>query len=146
MAEQHPIEGIMSSALQNIKEMVDVNTIIGNPVTCDDGTVIIPVSKVSFGFGAGGGEYGKAEVKENGIHANFGGGSGAGVSISPVAFLVVGNGDVRMLTLSQSQSSFDRVIDMVPDVMNKVRDMVGGKKKTRREDVSVDETVIDLDD
>lgn len=145
MAEQHPIEGVMSTALQNIKEMVDVNTIIGNPVKCDDGTVIIPVSKVSFGFGAGGGEYGKAEVKENGLHANFGGGSGAGVSIVPVAFLVVGNGDVRMLTLSGTQSSFDRVIDIVPDIMNKVKDMVGGKSK-KGKDSAVSDTVIEFEE
>ncbi len=140
MSEHHPIEGIMSTALQNIKEMIDVNTIVGTPVTCDDGTVIIPVSRVSFGFGAGGSEFGKSEVKENGIRANFGGGSGAGVSINPVAFLVVGNGEVRMLTLSDNQSSLDRVIDLVPDVLSKFRDVIG--KKKNKEEVTVTETVI----
>lgn len=140
MADQHPIEGIMSTALQNIREMIDVNTIVGTPVTCEDGTVIIPVSKVSFGFGAGGSEFGKAEVKESGIRANFGGGSGAGVSINPVAFLVVGNGEVRMLTLSDNQSSMDRVIDLVPEVLTKFRDLIG-KKKNKTAEATVSEAV-----
>ena len=71
MAE-HPIQGIMSSALHNIKEMIDVNTIVGTPVTAQDGTVIIPVSRVAFGFGAGGSEFGGSVVKEDGLKSNFG--------------------------------------------------------------------------
>lgn len=141
MSAQHPIEGIMDSALKNIKEMVDVNTIVGTPVTCGDGTVIIPVSRVSFGFGAGGSEFGKASVKEDGIRANFGGGSGAGVSINPVAFLVVGNGDVKMLTLGESGSSFDKLIEMVPEVISKFKDKANKKKDIRTENCA-EETVI----
>ncbi len=139
MAAQHPIEGIMDSALRNIKEMVDVNTIVGTPVTCDDGTVIIPVSRVSFGFGAGGSEFGKPGVAEDGIRANFGGGSGAGVSINPVAFLVVCNGEVKMLTLGESGSALDKVVEMVPEVIAKFKSMKSGKKSSENKN---EETII----
>ena len=128
MAAQHPIEGIMDSALRNIKEMVDVNTIVGAPVTCEDGTVIIPVSRVAFGFGAGGSEFGKPGATDDGIRANFGGGSGAGVSINPVAFLIVSNGDVKMLTLGESGSALDKVVEMVPEVISKFRSFKSSKK------------------
>ena len=105
MAEQHPIEGLMTTAMQSIKEMVDVNTIVGDAVQSPDGTVIIPISKVTFGFAAGGGEYSYSaestqekgrnerdddETQENEGEYPFAGGSGAGVSINPVAFKVVG--------------------------------------------------------
>ncbi len=141
MSAQHPIEGIMDSALKNIKEMVDVNTIVGSPVKCDDGTVIIPVSRVSFGFGAGGSEFGKASVKEDGIRANFGGGSGAGVSINPVAFLVVSNGEVKMLTMGESSNPVEKIIEMVPDVISKFKDKTSAKKN-KNSSSSDDETII----
>ena len=128
MSTQHPIEGIMDNALKNIKEMVDVNTIIGEPINCADGTTIIPVSRVSFGFGAGGSEYGKPAANQDGIRANFGGGSGAGVSINPVAFLVVANGEVKMLTLGESQSSADKLFEALPEIFSKVKDIFGIKQ------------------
>ena len=142
MAE-HPIQGIMSSALHNIKEMIDVNTIVGTPVTAQDGTVIIPVSRVAFGFGAGGSEFGGSVVKEDGLKSNFGGGSGAGVSINPVAFLVVSNGNVRLLTLSSSSTSVDKVIDMVPEIITKFKDTFSKKEnKTEKFTSDIDEIVI----
>jgi sporulation protein YtfJ len=142
MAE-HPIQGIMSSALHNIKEMIDVNTIVGTPVTAQDGTVIIPVSRVAFGFGAGGSEFGGSVVKEDGLKSNFGGGSGAGVSINPVAFLVVSNGNVRLLTLSSSSTSVDKVIDMVPEIITKFKDAFSKKEnKTEKFTSDIDEIVI----
>lgn len=134
---QHPIEGIMDSALRNIKEMVDVNTIVGSPVTCDDGTVIIPVSRVSFGFGAGGSEFGKPGVAEDGIRANFGGGSGAGVSINPVAFLVVCNGEVKMLTLGESGSALDKVVEMIPEVITKFKNIKPSKKSSEKDEETI---------
>ena len=132
MAE-HPIQGIMSTALHNIKEMIDVNTIVGTPVTAQDGTIIIPISKVAFGFGAGGSEFGGSVVKEDGLKSNFGGGSGAGVSINPVAFLVVSNGNVRLLTLSSSSTSVDKVIDMIPEIITKFKDSFGKNKEEKTE-------------
>ncbi len=142
MAE-HPIQGIMSSALHNIKEMIDVNTIVGTPVTAQDGTVIIPVSRVAFGFGAGGSEFGGSVVKEDGLKSNFGGGSGAGVSINPVAFLVVSNGNVRLLTLSSSSTSVDKVIDMVPEIITKFKDTFA-KKETKSEKVKFTSDIDDI--
>lgn len=143
MSTQHPIEGIMDSALKNIKAMVDVNTIVGTPVTCGDGTTIIPVSKVSFGFGAGGSEYGKPGVQDDGIRANFGGGSGAGVSINPVAFLVVSNGEVKMLTLGESQSSIDKVFEAIPEIFGKVKEAFGKKKDAK--DLKTDDEIAEIE-
>ena len=128
MAE-HPIQGIMSTALQNIKEMVDVNTIVGNPVTTPDGTVIIPVSKVSFGFCAGGTEFGAPVLKAEGPQSNFGGGSGAGVSIVPVAFLVVNGENVRMLSMSSASSTTDKIVDLIPEILTKFKEIIGKEKK-----------------
>lgn len=142
MAE-HPIQGIMSTALHNIKEMIDVNTIVGTPVTAQDGTIIIPVSRVAFGFGAGGSEFGGSVMKEDGLKSNFGGGSGAGVSINPVAFLVVSGGNVRLLTLSSSNSSVDKVIDMVPEIITKFKDVIG-KKTDKSEPTKVETELGDI--
>ena len=86
--QEHPIQGMMGTAMQKIREMIDVNTIIGDPITTPDGTVIIPVSKVSFGFGSGGSDW----PNKNTAKDLFGGGAGAGISINPLAFLVISNG------------------------------------------------------
>ncbi|MCY0882123.1 MAG: GerW family sporulation protein, partial [Firmicutes bacterium] len=95
--EGHPIEGLMQTALQSIKGMIDVNTIVGDPVKTPDGSTIIPISRVSVGFAAGGAEYGPGPTLKD--RYPFGGGSGAGVSVHPVAFLVAYQGNVRLLTL-----------------------------------------------
>ncbi len=118
--EKHPIEGLMSEAMEHIKQMVDVNTIVGNPVTTPDGTTIIPISKVAFGFGAGGSEFSaKPEVKAK-DSALFGGGSGGGVSISPVAFLVVNADQIKLLPITGKSSTTDKLIDLVPELITKV--------------------------
>ncbi len=146
MAE-HPIQGLMDTALKNIKSMIDVNTIVGTPVTAPDGTVIIPISKVGFGFAAGGSEFGNPLQKEDGPKSNFGGGSGAGVSISPVAFLVVGNGAVRLLSLSENSSAVERIIDMVPEIMTKVTDAFAKKEeKGSPKPVKIEKISNDLDE
>ena len=132
---QHPIEGLMTTAMESIKEMVDVNTIVGDAVQAPDGTVIIPISRVTFGFAAGGGEY-RANIsnrsktdyndEENNEQQSkfpFAGGSGAGVSINPVAFMVVGNGQIRLLPVNIN-SSIDKIIDLVPDLINKLSETV----------------------
>ncbi|MBQ1965499.1 MAG: GerW family sporulation protein [Clostridia bacterium] len=115
MAE-HPIQGLMSTAMENIKNMVDVNTIVGDPVTTPDGTVIIPISKVSFGFAAGGSEFSPKSGKDG----LFGGGSGGGVSIQPIAFMVVGNGHVRLMPVDSANRPIDKLIDYVPDLVDKL--------------------------
>ena len=123
---EHPIQGLMDTAMKSIKEMVDVNTIVGNAVKTEDGKVIIPVSKVSFGFASGGGEY--SEQKDS-DEFPFAGGSVAGVSINPVAFLVAGSGKIKLLS-ADSNSSLDKIIDLVPEILEKVEEKIQKKNVT----------------
>lgn len=95
MEKKHPLNDLMRETMAKIREMVDTNTIVGQPITTPDGVTLIPISKVSFGFGSGGGDYGKTTPKEN-----FGGGSAAGVKIDPVAFLVIKDGTTRVLPVA----------------------------------------------
>ena len=120
---EHPIEGLMDVTLEKIKSMVDSNTIIGNPINMPDGTLILPVSKVSFGFATGGSDFPSKTSKQL-----FGGGGGAGVSISPIAFLVVRGNSVRMLQLADTSNSVDRAIGMMPEMVDKVADLFGKNK------------------
>ena len=120
--EEHPIQGLMKTAMESIKDMVDVNTVIGEPVESQDGSVIIPVSRVSFGFAAGGGEYMPDSDREDGNGGGgqsslpFAGGSGGGASVQPVGFLVVGQGTVRMLSV-HGGAVVDRLIDAAPQII-----------------------------
>ncbi len=129
MAE-HPINGLMETAMQSIKDMVDVNTIIGEPVESKDGTVIIPISKVSFGFGAGGSDFGQKAVASS--DANFGGGSGGGATIEPVAFMVVGKEEIKLMPVEKNTSPAQDIIDSVPTILDKVVKLF--KKKEKAED------------
>lgn len=135
--EKHPIEGLMSEAMEHIKQMVDVNTIVGNPVTTPDGTTIIPISKVAFGFGAGGSEFSAAPKAEKADgQALFGGGSGGGVSISPVAFLVANSEQIKLLPVMKSVSTTDKLIDLVPELINKLNKIANeliDKKAAKKE-------------
>lgn len=126
---EHPIQGLMKTAMESLKGMVDVNTVVGDPVETQDGSVIIPVSRVAFGFAAGGGEY-SAHIQA-GEHLEpvgfpFGGGSGAGVSVQPMGFLVVSHNQVRMLPVDGGQP-VERLIDMAPQIIDKVRDLARGR-------------------
>ncbi len=126
------LENMMDTTMEKIRQMVDVNTIIGEPVICPDGTVIIPVSKVSYGFASGGSDL---PNKNGNSKDNFAGGSGAGVSIQPVAFLVVNNGNVKMLNM-EFDGAVDRVISMIPDITDKVSELFKktGKSKKKADD------------
>ncbi|MDK2799905.1 MAG: hypothetical protein PWP27_434 [Clostridiales bacterium] len=133
---EHPIEGLMTTAMQSIKEMVDVNTIVGDAVEAPDGTVIIPISRVSFGFAAGGSEFGtsireKNDEKETTSKLPFGGGSGAGVTIQPVAFMVVGQGQIKLLPVN-TNSSVDKILDLVPDLIEKINETVRKKVNIKK--------------
>lgn len=129
MMREHPIEGLMSAAMTSIHDMVDVNTIIGDPIETTNNIIIIPISKVSFGFAAGGSEfseetideYTKKDKDEEEIKYKlpFGGGSGAGVSINPVAFIVVQEENVKLLPVNHL-STIDRLLDYVPDLFEKI--------------------------
>ena len=121
---EHPIGNLMDTTMNKIKEMVDVNTIVGEPITAPDGTLIIPVSKVTYGFAAGGSDL--PTKKEN--KDCFGGGSGAGVSVTPVAFLVVSNGNVRTVQLVEKVSAVDNVIASLPELVDKVAALIKKEK------------------
>ena len=125
MAE-HPIQGLMDTAMSNIKSMVDVNTIVGEPVTTPDGTVIIPISTVSFGFGAGGTQFAAKQDTVTPDNPMFGGGCGGGANVKPIAFLVVGGGNVKLLPISNRTTPVDKIIDMVPEVVDKVNGALSG--------------------
>ena len=127
---EHPISGLMETAMQSIKEMVDVNTIVGDAVEAKDGTITIPISKVSFGFAAGGSEFGGGinEKPKDSAQALFGGGSGAGVSIQPVAFMVVGQDQIKLMSVSQS-NPLDKLIDYIPEAVAKIGNFINKKKK-----------------
>ncbi|MBQ3073143.1 MAG: GerW family sporulation protein [Ruminococcus sp.] len=127
---EHPINGLMDTTLDKIKQMVDVNTIVGNAITSPDGTIIIPVSKVSYGFASGGSDI--CSKKENST-PGFGGGSGAGVSINPVGFLVVIKGEVKFVAVEKYDGPADRIVGMVPDMFDKVKDLFGKEKKKNPE-------------
>ena len=140
MNEQHPIEGLMVTAMNSIQDMVDVNTIIGEPIETSNNIIIIPISKVGFGFAAGGSEF-KGETineytkkdKEEAIQYRlpFGGGSGAGVSISPIAFLVVQQNTVKLLPIEHC-SSVDRLLDYVPDLMDKLNSYLNKSMQNKK--------------
>jgi sporulation protein YtfJ len=126
----------MKTAMENIKQMVDVNTIVGDPVETPDGSVILPISKVGFGFAAGGSEFGGEN--EQGMSQNdaqnakvsfpFGGGSGGGVSITPIAFLVVGKQGVNVVPLDNQTHIYERLIDSAPQVVEKIQTMIKGAR------------------
>ena len=142
MENVHPIEGLMQAAMSNIQNMIDVNTIIGEPIESVNNTVIIPVSKVCFGFAAGGSEFSEETIeeykKENKEDEEikyklpFGGGTGTGVSINPVAFLVIQEKNVKLLPISHS-STIDRLIDYIPDFLDKIENKLGNKNEFKEE-------------
>ncbi|MCR4693337.1 MAG: GerW family sporulation protein [Firmicutes bacterium] len=123
---EHPIQGLMDTAMSNIKSMVDVNTIVGDPVTTPDGTVIIPISTVSFGFGAGGTQFAAKNDSIAPQEAMFGGGCGGGANVKPIAFLVVGGGNIKLLPISDKVTPVDKIIDVVPDVVDKINGAFSG--------------------
>jgi sporulation protein YtfJ len=134
----------MKTAMESIKDMVDVNTILGDPVETIDGSVIIPVSRVSFGFAAGGSEFAGTQKKERkGFeeidkgNLPFGGGSGAGITLNPVAFLVVGKEQTRLLPID-GNILVDRIVDVAPQIIDKVQNFVAkGEKKEEQAEVPV---------
>lgn len=122
--EQHPIESLMSTSMENIREMVDVNTVVGEPVKTQDGSTIIPISKVSFGFVAGGGQYAGGLPNPQADGLPFAGGAGAGVSVHPMGFLVCSPSGVRLLSASCA-SPMERIVEMIPQALEELRGMGG---------------------
>ncbi|MDF2865871.1 MAG: hypothetical protein K0R72_689 [Clostridia bacterium] len=130
----------MVTAMTSLESMVDVNTIVGDIVTTTDGTVIIPVSKVCFGFAAGGSEFNTNKLNKYSESAKlpFGGGSGAGVNISPMAFLVIKDGYTNLLTLNNT-TPLDKLIELVPDLMNKINDFINKTYDKKPKDIETEE-------
>ncbi|GFZ30443.1 sporulation protein YtfJ [Clostridium zeae] len=131
----HPIENLMKTTMESLREMIDVNTVIGDAVETKDGSYIIPISRVSFGFASGGSEFGK-EVPEK---YPFGGGSGAGVTVRPVAFLVLRENSVRLLPVNQT-NTYDRIVDNVPQVLEVIKDFFSKPKTNKEENCDKPET------
>lgn len=132
---QHPIDNMMQTTMDSIRSMVDVNTVIGSPVLGSKGTTIIPVSKVSFGFVAGGGEYSGDDRQRSHTAPTdnfpFAGGTGAGVSVQPVGFLVVGEGTVKMLP-AQSSGAMERMVDLLPQMLEDLKQMDDTQDKPKK--------------
>ena len=138
---EHPIESLMMTAMTSIQDMVDVNTIIGEPIETTNGITIIPISKVCFGFAAGGSEFSGETIKEYNrkdkdeeieYKLPFGGGAGAGVSINPVAFIVVQEDTVKLMPVDHS-SCLDKILDYVPDLMQRMSNMFNKTMKQNEE-------------
>lgn len=132
--KQRPINEVLNITMQKVREMVDVNTVVGQPIQAE-GVTLIPVSRVSLGFGTGGTEFASKNQKPGAENA-FGGGSTAGFSIKPMAFLVVKGDSVRLLPVEPPVSAVDRVIDMVPDIMDRVSGLIE-KQQEKKDNPSV---------
>ena len=133
MAE-HGVNGLMAETMEKIRSMVDVNTIIGDPIVTHDGTTLIPISKVTFGFGSGGSDF-KPRNSSDSAPLCFGGGGGAGVSISPVAFLIVSEGNASILPVNMpADNSTDRLIEMIPDAVNGIQNFVSNRRGKKTEE------------
>jgi len=122
----HPIGDVMSNTMQKIREMIDVNTVVGDSITTPDGVTLIPISKVSFGFASGGSDF---SGKSTGQDKNFGGGGGAGVKITPVAFVVVKQGTVRVMSIDPpAATTADRIVEALPDLADKLTEFLDKRR------------------
>ncbi|MBR5307076.1 MAG: GerW family sporulation protein [Oscillospiraceae bacterium] len=144
MAEK-PVQEIMASSLEKIRDLVDSNTVIGSPIHTQDGTTILPISKISFGFVSGGTDFATKTQKDL-----FGGAASAGGSVTPVGFLVIKEGSVKLMQLAEGGATVDRLINMMPEVIDRIEGFVA--KKTGKQDTTVKtgteyaETVSDISD
>ena len=125
------LPNMLDSTIAKIREMVDVNSVVGDPITTPDGVTIIPISKVSVGFGGGGSDFAS---KNAGQDNPFGGGVGAGVKVTPIAFLIVKEGSVRMLPVAApANTTADRLVEMVPDTLDKIVSFIDSRMEKKAE-------------
>ena len=136
MAEK-PVQELMASALEKMRDLVDSNTVIGSPINIQDGTTILPISKISFGFVSGGTDFASKTQKDL-----FGGAASSGASISPVGFLVIKDGNVRLMQLAEGGATVDRLVNMVPEVIDKVEGFVNSKTGKKKETTVVTEDTV----
>lgn len=145
----HPIEGLMKTTMESLKQMIDVNTIVGDAVETPEGTTIIPISRVSFGFASGGGEYkGGSDMEDDSDQDQqampFAGGTGAGVSVQPVAFMIVGKDNMKLLSVDQSANMFENLVGLSNKIIDKMQaekseDKKNNKKSKKKSDDTSDE-------
>lgn len=138
----HPIQGLMKTALESLQAMVDVGTIVGDPIETEDGHTIITLSKVGFGFVAGGSEFttknenqDEDPTEDTEAYLPFGGGTGGGVSITPIAFLIIGREGVKTIHLDNNTHLYERLIDLAPQTIEKIKEVIeknGGASTSRR--------------
>lgn len=128
--KDNKVQGLMNTTMEKARAMVDVDSVIGSPITTPDGTTVIPITRVSYGFGAGGSDLPSKTQSERGL---FAGGSGIGVTVSPIAFLVIANGSVRVLQIEPYFSSLDRVIASAPDVVDRIAGLLKRDKNKNAE-------------
>lgn len=122
------LPNMMENTISKIREMVDVNSVVGTPITTPDGVTIIPISKVSIGFGGGGSDFVSKNVNKQ--ENPFGGGAGGGVKINPIAFLIIKDGNVRMLPVAAAaNTTADRVVEMVPDVLDRISAFIDSRTR-----------------
>ncbi|GIM30550.1 hypothetical protein CPJCM30710_32160 [Clostridium polyendosporum] len=138
--DTHPIENLMKSTMESLTDMIDVNTVIGEAIETRDGSCIIPISKVSFGFASGGSEFGCGKVTHDETRYPFGGGSGAGVTVKPVAFLVLKNDSIRLLPVDQN-NTYDKIVDTVPQVIDIIKDFCKKFKGDDKIEINVQKEV-----
>ena len=127
----HTLQDLMGVTMDKIRELANSNTIIGEPITTQDGITILPVSKVTFGVASGGSDFANQTNKDM-----FGGGSGAGVTVAPVAFLAVQNGNVRTIQLSGENSAVERAITMIPELVDKLTDLLKKQPKEKPQEAA----------
>ncbi len=125
------LENMMDSTIEKIKDIVNAETIIGDAITSPDGTTIIPVSKVTYGYASGGSDFAINKCPDKEM---FGGGNGVGVSIIPVAFLVISDGDVKLLQVQSFDGALDRIIGMAPEIIDKIKNAVSKRKNKKKEE------------
>lgn len=137
-ANQTPISELLGVSMEKIREMADINSIIGDPITLDDGTTIIPISKISYGFASGG-----SDIPSKADKNLFGGGAGAGISIKPEGFLVISNGSAKMVPMTSSSDPISAAINSVPDAVDKIVGFIN-KKKNGDNPVDAVEDAVDI--
>ena len=131
---EHPLSDMMTNSMSKIKDMIDVNTVVGSPITTPGGVTIIPVTKVSIGYGGGGSDFATKNMPANRDNS-FGGGAGAGIKITPVAFLIVSDGEVTLKHITAYDNAAERVVNLVPEMFDKVTSVVNKtikKKETQQ--------------
>jgi len=142
MNSDHQVEHLMKSTMENLRNMIDVNTVVGDTVEMSNGNCIIPISKVTFGFASGGSDFTLNNENYKDGDYPFGGGTGAGVSVKPVAFLVVRNDSVRLLPVEQD-TTYDRIVDTVPQILEILKDFTKNKDKKSQNNDNCEEDIND---